>query len=855
MDDATYDLGTEDESSSKPRRPGFPVEPRRLLGILAANRKTLLKVLLISSAVALLASFFIPKTYESSAHLLFEGNPLVEPRRAPINPKAFVQSAVAPNRLREIRDRLTWDLTLDDLDSMIYVSPDGDAGMRISGEAGTAEEAYDLARAVLDVFLERQVSFNSRKLETLTTENRAALERAKERRDEANKAYAAFREKSGRPDLIREQEQLLERAAEFRARADEASVEVAAQQARIDELEKAQRELPKQIVASATKGSPVDGPLAEARSELAAARSSLSEQHPTVQALKQRVLSLQAQRKGQRAEVGEQTLAANPARAAVDQALATARAALAGARERESALRVLLEANKAEAQSLALAEGEARQVHGELELAEARFEALIERSAYLRDAAQSRLTGFRVLSVPMLPEDAELASEVVMPLVMLPILTVLILALVLIGRHLRTLTVEAPREVAWWGNGPVLGTSVWPRDPDALEPFVAELEDHGVYGAGRTLVVPASEAEREIACSFAMRLAEAPWLAAAILDVGERAATEAFDSPLVTAAPVGTAPSGVGRTRRLSSQGTPSVSYGRAIKTVTSRPPANPTIQGVVPPSAGLASLTPIVTPALEQSGGTPSSSRPPRKKTMIGLPAVGAAPANLSPSELSPLSASTEDESTESGGPQPFRRRRGARASVRIVVPVMSTSASASATAHEEPELDEDAFLLTRSLPVETEEVAPTVKVGQAVPVGEDPIDSGASKAVMRAAVRLLGDGDDEVTGLRRTEDRPSLPALGEVTGVAIAWNGPLSGPVLRRAARLAHRVMVVVSSGMSGVDLARVHRRLGREKGVGYVLVNVSDAYVDLHDRVGAVEEFWEGARDADPKNSSSP
>lgn len=239
----------------------------------------------------------------------------------------------------------------------------------------------------------------------------------------------------------------------------------------------------------------------------------------------------------------------------------------------------------------------------------------------------------------------------------------------------------------------------------------------------------------------------------------------------------------------------------------------------------------------------------------MIGLPAVGAAPANLSPSELSPLSASTEDEPTESGGPQPFRRRRGARASVRIVVPVMSTSASASATAHEEPELDEDAFLLTRSLPVETEEVAPTVKVGQAVPVGEDPIDSGTSKAVMRAAVRLLGDGDDEVTGLRRTEDRPSLPALGEVTGVAIAWNGPLSGPVLRRAARLAHRVMVVVSSGMSGVDLARVHRRLGREKGVGYVLVNVSDAYVDLHDRVGDVEEFWEGARDADPKNSSSP
>jgi hypothetical protein len=118
-----------------------------------------------------------------------------------------------------------------------------------------------------------------------------------------------------------------------------------------------------------------------------------------------------------------------------------------------------------------------------------------------------------------------------------------------------------------------------------------------------------------------------------------------------------------------------------------------------------------------------------------------------------------------------------------------------------------------------------------------------------MRAAVRLLGDDEDQITGLRRTEP-PLLPALGDVTGVALAWNGPLSGPLLRRAARLAHRVMVVVSSGISVVDLARVHMRLGREKGVGYVLVNVSDAYVDLHDRVGSVEEFWEGALDTEGK-----
>jgi hypothetical protein len=49
-----------------------------------------------------------------------------------------------------------------------------------------------------------------------------------------------------------------------------------------------------------------------------------------------------------------------------------------------------------------------------------------------------------------------------------------------------------------------------------------------------------------------------------------------------------------------------------------------------------------------------------------------------------------------------------------------------------------------------------------------------------------------------------------------------------------------------MSVVELARIKTRLGREEGVGYVLVNVGDAYVDLPDRVGPVEAFWQGLPD---------
>jgi hypothetical protein len=123
-----------------------------------------------------------------------------------------------------------------------------------------------------------------------------------------------------------------------------------------------------------------------------------------------------------------------------------------------------------------------------------------------------------------------------------------------------------------------------------------------------------------------------------------------------------------------------------------------------------------------------------------------------------------------------------------------------------------------------------------------------------MRAAVRILGDEEDDTTQLRPS-DPPTARATEQVTGVALAWNGPLSGPVLRRAARLAHRVMVVVSSGLSVVELARIKTRLGRDEGVGYVLVNLEDAYLDTEDRVGPVEDFWRGARDADSLDSRRP
>jgi hypothetical protein len=79
-----------------------------------------------------------------------------------------------------------------------------------------------------------------------------------------------------------------------------------------------------------------------------------------------------------------------------------------------------------------------------------------------------------------------------------------------------------------------------------------------------------------------------------------------------------------------------------------------------------------------------------------------------------------------------------------------------------------------------------------------------------------------------------------------ARAWDGPHNGQGLRRAARLADRVAVVVMSGsMSPKELAAIPNRLGREDGLGYILVGIETDLAELPDRSGPVMEFWTATR----------
>jgi uncharacterized protein involved in exopolysaccharide biosynthesis len=74
----------------------------------------------------------------------------------------------------------------------------------------------------------------------------------------------------------------------------------------------------------------------------------------------------------------------------------------------------------------------------------------------------------------------------------------------------------------------------------------------------------------------------------------------------------------------------------------------------------------------------------------------------------------------------------------------------------------------------------------------------------------------------------------------------GPVPAQALRRAARMADRVLVVVQSGKhSCLQMTRIKNRLGRDGGIGILLVGLPKEYAMVRDRVGEVEQFWHATR----------
>jgi uncharacterized protein involved in exopolysaccharide biosynthesis len=97
------------------------------------------------------------------------------------------------------------------------------------------------------------------------------------------------------------------------------------------------------------------------------------------------------------------------------------------------------------------------------------------------------------------------------------------------------------------------------------------------------------------------------------------------------------------------------------------------------------------------------------------------------------------------------------------------------------------------------------------------------------------------------------NLPRQGTALGAypaegTHAWLGAPEGPALRRAARMADRVIVLLASGAEAfTSVAGLRVRIGREAGLAIVLLGLDAELLKLPDRIGDVEAFWSSGQRA--------
>jgi hypothetical protein len=125
--------------------------------------------------------------------------------------------------------------------------------------------------------------------------------------------------------------------------------------------------------------------------------------------------------------------------------------------------------------------------------------SLTQRAGSIDDQLHDVPTGFRHVSDAIPPEMAVPSKKKKIIALATPLAFGLFALLLVIARDLNGLRLIAPEEVAWWGNGPVVATSRWPRDSESLDDLLADLEELLRDKRGEMLLIGASDVERALA--------------------------------------------------------------------------------------------------------------------------------------------------------------------------------------------------------------------------------------------------------------------------------------------------------------------------------------------------------------------
>lgn len=508
MNDADALLGI----SRRNVRPGWPVDPFRIRRALWSGRYWLIATATIGVLIGLFwAKVMMGNAYEMTVVLKYEGDLQIEGVQS-TSDHALAPAAQALHResvLRRIRERAGLNTSLIAVAARVNYDFDMmSRTMNIHVHDRSPDKVAEFSNLVTDVFLTYHRERQARRIEQEIERVASRLAASNVEAEEARRRYNEFRERHGIANLSSEQQSSVDSAAKLRADSEVAAAELRGLEAQVKSLQEQLAKTPKTaLVTSGT--SPEREAYNRLRQELASARASLSPEHPKVQALQIQVEQLRAQMKGG----GESVVGRNATYQSLSEDFREAKSELTVLRERHKGLVRLAASAQERIEAFSGIEGEASALAADVKVNEALVSRLRGIEAALEDGLENPPSGFSVLdqgSVPELPLPNKMKKIMFLMISMIGFLLGLSVALL---REFRRFRPQTPAEIAFWGHGPVLGTTTWPAEASGLEELVAGLDDLAPDARGELLIIGGTQEDSAYAQELARRMTD-DWFAA-----------------------------------------------------------------------------------------------------------------------------------------------------------------------------------------------------------------------------------------------------------------------------------------------------------------------------------------------------
>lgn len=474
----------------------------------------LLGVFVAVGAVGIaVAKLVIKNTFTTQALLRYEGVPPIEGAPAPPGATqqlgAAVQALFTDDPLTEIASRMGMsEIPRPVFQQLFQVAFDNDQVLRVVTSTEDANESARFANTIVDVFLERQLAAESARLDDAAAAVSARIADVEQQLTRARTAYDEFRNAQGITNLTTEQEAAIEDAAQLRADRDQATSNISGLEARIEQLRRDLRSTPRTSGTVVTTTSREELQLAELRAQLAARQGSLAPDHPQILGLQEQITRLQ-EHVSRTASDGRPRTATSQTSTLYESimaAVSAAEAELSAARQQQAALTRLASEAQERLTRFTSIEGDASRLLSDVRRNEGFLEELRAQHGRLTDAARNPSHGFTTISRAAAPELPDPSKKKRIIAAGMPIGAVLLVVIVLLGIEFRAMKIVTPKEAAWWGNGPVIGASTWPRRAEALDELIADLDDQILKAHGTMLVVSVASDGSEMARTFCQRL-------------------------------------------------------------------------------------------------------------------------------------------------------------------------------------------------------------------------------------------------------------------------------------------------------------------------------------------------------------